>query len=130
MNGFDWKRHYLAGDISFADALGQYLLESGAPEFLVAQYESAILAYQDGTVADLAEPFGIAMAKREKNAMKRVTLVSHIRFLVDTFHDQGYTKNNPENYADTAYHKAAELLLKGGKLEYSPSGIYDICRRG
>lgn len=126
MNGFEWKRHYLAGDITFADALGQYLLESGAPEFLVAQYESAILAYQDGTVADLAEPFGIAMAKREKNAMKREAWVSHVRFLVDTFHEQGYTKQDPGHYDGTAFAEAAGLLSKSGKRKCSASSLYDL----
>ena len=129
MESFDWKTHFLKGDISFADALHFYLMESGAPEFLLGRYEQALSAYQDGEVSDLAEPFGIAMKKREKNAMQRKTWVSHVRFVVDTFHEQGHKKNHPDNYPDTAYHKAAELLSSGGR-EYTPLTIYDFYVRG
>lgn len=119
MIDFDWKAHYLKGDISFADALHFYLQESGAPKFLLTKYEQALDAYQAGDVADLAEPFGIAMAKREKNAMKRETWVSHVRFHVDSFHEQGYSKQDPTKYDDTAFHKAGKLLCR------SPSQIFD-----
>lgn len=116
---FDWKAHHLKGDISLADALHFYLQESGAPSFLLAQYEQALQKYQDGEVSDLAEPFGIAMGKREKNAMDKETWVSHVRFHVDSFHEQGYAKQDPTSYDNTAFHKAGKLLHR------SPSQIAD-----
>jgi len=119
MSEFDWKKAYLNGDITLADSLQFYLQESGAPGFLLAKYEEALSAYQDGDVSDLAEPFGIAMKKREKNAMERATWVSHVRFHVDSFYGQGYSKQDPTKYDGTAFHKAGELLFR------SPSQIFD-----
>lgn len=119
MSGFDWKKAYLQADISFADALHGYLQESGAPDFLLKKYEKALNMYQEGEVSDLAEPFGIAMKKREKNAMERATWVSHVKFHVDAFHEQGFPKTNPTYYDDTAFHKAGKLLCR------SPSQIFD-----
>lgn len=119
MTDFDWKTHYLKGDITFADALHFYLQESGAPKFLLAKYERALDEYQAGDVADLAVPFGIAMGKREKNAMERETWVSHVKFHVDAFHEQGFPKVDPTHYDDTAFHKAGELLKR------KPSTIFD-----
>lgn len=119
MSGFDWKKSYLQNDISFADALYFYLKESGAPNFLLAKYEQALSAYQDGEVSDLAEPFGVAMKKREKNAMERATWVSHVQFHVDAFNDLGFPKTDPTHYDDTAFHKAGELLKR------KPSTIFD-----
>ncbi|MBN8762865.1 MAG: hypothetical protein BGP20_12485 [Thiobacillus sp. 63-78] len=119
MSRFDWKKHYLQGDISFADALLFYLQEAGAPEFLIGAYEGALQKYQDGDVSDLAEPFGIAMKKREKNAENRKTWVSHVRFHVDAYAEQNFPKTDPGKYENTAFHKAGKLLNK------SPSQIYD-----
>lgn len=126
MSEFDWKAHYLKGDISFADALHFYLQESGAPAFLLAGYEQALSEYQNGKggkimdkVKDLAEPFGIAMEQKEKKEMNQQTRLSHIRFHVDAFHEQGFAKRDPSKYDDTAFHKAGKLLHK------SPSTIFD-----
>lgn len=106
-----WELRLLRGECSLSDALFM-CLASGAPAtaYLLERFESAIHAYQYGEVGDLAEAFGIAMKKHEKNAMERETKVSNVRFHVDSYHAQGFSKNSPENYGDTAFHKTAELL--------------------
>ena len=63
--------------------------------------------------------FGMAMGKREKNAMARETWVSHVRFHVDEFCKQGLSKVDPTHYQDTAFHAAGKLLHR------SPSQIFD-----
>jgi hypothetical protein len=116
----EWELKLKQDVCNLSDALFM-CMSSGAPmtPYLIYRFEAAIDAYQDGEVSDLAEPFGIAMAKREKNAMERLTWVSHVRFHVDSFHEQGRPKNNPSQYEDTAFHAAAKLLNR------SPTQIYD-----
>lgn len=117
----EWEGLLKRGDCTL-DAALYMCMKSGAPftEYLIGRYEAAIHAYQYGDVKDLAEPFGIAMGKREKNSMERETLVSHVRFHVDAFHGQGFPKQDPTYYDPTAFHKAGELLNK------SPSQIFAI----
>lgn len=119
MSDFKWKEAYLRGDITLADALHFFLQEADAPNFLLGAYEEAQQKYQDGEVSDLAEPFGIAMTKREKNAEDRKTWVSHVRFHVDAYADQGFPRTDPGKYDGTAFHKAGKLLSR------SPSQIFD-----
>lgn len=125
MSEFDWKAHYLKGDITFADALHFYLQESGAPAFILAGYEQALNEYQNGKngkimdkIEDLAEPFGIAMEQKEKKEMNRQTWLSHVRFHVDSFHEQGFPMVIGNRRGETAFDKAGKLLNK------APSTIY------
>lgn len=67
----DWIKYFRRGDMSLGDALFFYLEESGAPPDLMEAYATALTSYQDGEVSDLAEPFGVAMTQRQKNAMKK-----------------------------------------------------------
>lgn len=116
----EWELKLKQGVCNLSDAFFM-CMSSGAPmtPYLIERFEAAIHAYQYGEVADLAEPFGIAMPQREKRAMERLTWVSHVRFHVDSFHEQGKSKNNPSQYEDTAFHAAAALLHR------SPTQIYD-----
>ncbi len=115
-----WERKLKLGEYSLADAL-ILCLASGAPAspYLTARINAALEGYKDGAFTDLAEPFGMAMGKREKNAMARETWVSHVRFHVDEFCKQGLSKVDPTHYQDTAFHAAGKLLHR------SPSQIFD-----
>lgn len=115
-----WESHLARGICSLHEALFM-CLASGAPAspYLLARLEGAFYAYLDGENDDLADLFGLSMTKREKNAEKRATWVSHVRFHVDSFHDQGLSKQDPGYYAGTAFHAAAKLLHR------SPSQIFD-----
>lgn len=116
----EWDRRLMRKECTLEDALAMTML-IGVPAsaYLVACYEAAIDTYKAGMVTDLAEPFGIAMGKREKDAMDRETWVSHVRFNVDSFHAQGYSKNHPASYDGTAFHMAAKMLHR------SPMQIFD-----
>lgn len=116
----DWGLAFKRGQINLEDAIFLHL-QAGLPEteYLLDRYVQAIESYKSGEIADLAEPFGIAAGKREKNAMERKTWVSHVRFHVDSFHEQGFTKQDPSQWEETAFHKTAKLLHK------SPSQIFD-----
>ena len=116
----DWNAKFMAGEINLADAIYFHLHKSGAPQFLIDSFLDACEKYKDGDYSDLAEPFGLAMTKREKNREDRKTLVSHVKFHVDSFHEQGYPKTDPTLYSDTAFHKAAELL------RWKVSRVFDI----
>lgn len=116
----DWQARFSQGQINLADAIFFYLQESSAPVFLIDSFHDACERYKDGEYSDLAEPFGLAMTKREKNCEDRKTLVSHVRFHVDSFAEQGYSKTDPTLYGNTAFHKASELL--GKKVSW----IFDI----
>lgn len=114
-----WERQLRLGACSLHDALFM-CLASGAPAspFLIARLEGAFHAYQDGE-DDLAELFGLSMTKRQKNAQKRALWVSHVKFHVDSFHEQGLPKQDPSYYSDTAFHAAAKLLHR------SPAQVFD-----
>lgn len=115
-----WDLMLKRGECTLADCIGMCMgLGVPASEYLRARFESAITSYSIGECSDLAEPFGIEMGKREKNAMERETWISHVRFNVDSFHEQGFTKQDPSHYNDTAFHKAAHLLHR------SASQIFD-----
>lgn len=110
----------MRGECSLNDAV-YACLASGAPAtpYILQRYEAAIRAYLKGEVADLAEPFGIAMTKRAKNAVKRLSWVSHVRFHVDAAHKQGFKLQDPSKYENTAFHTAARLLHR------SPTHVFD-----
>ena len=115
-----WERLLIEGQANLFDALIG-MLATGAPAtpYLLQRLTQAEIAYKDHDITDLAEAFGIAMGKREKNAMDRETWVSHVRFHVDAFHEQGFSKQDPGPFDNTAFHKAAALLHR------SPSQIFD-----
>lgn len=115
----DWQARFSQGQINLADAIFFYLQESSAPVFLIDSFHDACERYKGGEYSDLAEPFGLAMTKREKNREDRKTWVSHVRFHVDSFAEQGYPKIDPSHYDNTAFHKAGKLLCK------SATQIYD-----
>lgn len=117
----EWELRLKQNKCNLSDALFM-CMSSGAPltPYLLERFEGVVHAYQSGEIADLAEGFGIAMRKREKNAMERKTKVSNVRFHVDAYHEQGFSKNSPENYDDTAFHQTAKLL------KMSTSQIFDL----
>ena len=84
-----WEQKLKLGECSLGDALFM-CMASGAPAspYLIARIEGALEGYKAGAFSDLAEPFGLAMGKREKNAMARETWVSHVRFHVDGWSKQ------------------------------------------
>ncbi len=88
-------------------------------DYLRGRFLQALREYSDGQYSDLAEPFGVAMGKREKNAEKRATWISHVRFMVDAEAEKGKPKTDPTYYEDTAFHSAAAMLGK------SPHQIFD-----
>ena len=106
-----WERRLQLGECSLYDALFM-CMASGAPitPYLLARYEAAIHAYQYGQVTDLAEPFGMAITQRQRKAEARWTWVSNVKFHVDAYHDQGFSKQDPNHYENTAFEKAATLL--------------------
>lgn len=115
-----WDGRLMRGECTLDDALAMTMhLGVPASAYLTGRYQAAIDAYKERAADDLAEPFGIAMSKREKNAMDRETWVSHVRFNVDCFHEQGYSKNHPANYDGTAFHETAKVLHR------SPLQIFD-----
>ncbi len=117
----EWERMLKLGHITLADALMLYLRASApANAYLADRVELALLDYQSGKYTDLAEPFGVAMGKRERNAMERETLRSHIRFHVDHFHSFGHNKGNPSDSEGSAFAAAASLL----KME--PATVYSL----
>lgn len=121
-----WEGLLMQGRCSLHEALFM-CLASGAPAspYLVTRIEAAFLAYQyGGPDADLAQEFGLAISQRERKAMDRMTWASHVRFHVDAFHEQGFSKQPPGSFDDTAFHKAAELLHR------SPSQIFDTYYKG
>lgn len=116
----DIDRALARGQIGLFDAV-MLMAVSKLPlsEYVVDLLESAYQSYTDGEIGDIAEPLGIAVKRREINAQKRETWRSHVRFHVDSFHEQGHTKQDPGYHENTAFHRAAELLHR------SPSQIFD-----
>ena len=89
-----WEAQLIAGNITLADAL-MLMLGTGEPAtpYLFARLEQAFQSYQyGGTDADLAEQFGISISQTERKKHAKMTWVSHIRFHVDAFHEQGWKK--------------------------------------
>jgi hypothetical protein len=84
---------------------------AGSP-YLIARIEGALEGYKAGAFSDLAEPFGLAMGRREKNAMERETWVSHVRFHVDALHGNGLHKQDPSHYPNTVFHAVGKLLTQ------------------
>lgn len=114
------------GTLSLADA-AMLMLGTGAPAtpYLIARLEAAFQGYQyGGADADLAEFFGVSISQRERKKEDRKTWVSHVRYHVGAFHEQGYSKQDPSQFSDTAFHKAGELLHR------SASQIFDTYYKG
>lgn len=115
-----WDIRLMRGECTLADCIGMCMgLGVPASEYLRQRFEGAVTDYSTGRYSDLAEPFGIAMGKREKNAAERETWISHVRFMVDCEAEKGKPKNNPTYYDDTAFHAAAKLL------DRSPDQVFD-----
>lgn len=119
-----WERMLKLGQINLDDCLSM-CMGLGVPmsDYIRQRYESAVDAYKDGKFEDLAEPFGIAMSKREKNAQTKATRISNVRFHVDAEHAKGLPKIDPSQYEATAFHAAGTLL------DLSPSYVFEIYYR-
>ncbi len=119
-----WERMLMRGDVTLDDALAMQM-GLGVPigDYTRQRYESAVAAYKDGKFKDLAEPCGIAMGKREKNAENRRALESNVDFHVDAEAAKGRPKTDPTYYSGTAFEAASELL--GMKASY----VYEIYYR-
>ncbi len=115
-----WDLKLMQGDCTLADCISMCMgLGAPASDYLRERFELAVLAYSTGACSDLAEPFGISMGKREKNAGERETWISHVRFMVDGEVEKGKPRNDPSHYEDTAFHSAGKILNK------SPHQIFD-----
>lgn len=116
-----WERLLLEGKANLFDAMCG-MLSTGAPAtpYLLQRLTQAEIAYKSHDITDLAEAFGIAMGKREKNAMNRQTMVQNLRHVVDAMHARGFPKQDPSKYDKTAFHVAGEVLHK------SPSQVFDL----
>jgi len=117
----DWDARHARGECSLADAL-LLAAHAGVPlsPYLVAQLELAFRRYAEGQTDDLAEAFGVAARKLERNAQAREALRSHVRFHVDHFHAQGAALQDPGYFEGTAFERAAELLGK------KPAWVFDL----
>jgi hypothetical protein len=121
-----WESLLMSGSLSLADAV-VLMLRTGAPAtpYLIDRLEGAFQGYQyGGPDADLAEEFGVSISQRERKKEERRTWVSHVRFHVDAFHQQGFSKQDPSQFSDTAFHKAGNLLHR------SASQIFDTYYKG
>lgn len=121
-----WERLLKQEQCSLHEALFM-CLASGAPAtpYLLERLERAFASYARGDCADLAEPFGLLLSKREKNSVRADVARGHVKWLIGEFHAKGFPLTNPEQYPDTvtAFHKAAELCEK------SVSTVFDIWRK-
>ena len=115
-----WEVRLQANKCSLNDALFM-CMSSGAPisSYLLARYEAAIHEYQYGQATDLAQPFGLAITQKERKVQARATWLSHLKFHVDSCYDQGFSKQDPNHYENTAFEKAAALLNR------SASSVFD-----
>jgi len=113
----DWNKKYSLGHISLADAIA-FELESTSPQLYDA-FLYALFQHQYGEKS-IDESLGIAITQRHRKAMEKLTTQSHIRFLVDSFAEQGHPKTDPGKFENTAFHKAADRLCK------APSTIFDL----
>lgn len=121
-----WEGLLMNGTITLADAV-MLMLGTGAPatRYLIARLEGAFQGYQyGGPGADLAEEFGISISQRERRKQERLTWVSHVKFHVDSFHEKGYSKQDPGQFENTAFHEAGKLLHR------SASQIFDTYYKG
>lgn len=125
-----WDQRLALGECTLADAL-LMTMHSGAPAspFLVRLVEGAFDTYNQGLADDLAEPFGVAVGKREKNRQEHETYRSNVKFHVDAFHSQGFPLLDPNDYSDreSAYTKTADLL-SSPQRKLSAATAFDIHR--
>lgn len=127
MEKFDWLASFRKGHTNLVDAIGFYLAETAAPADLRAAYEQALITYLDGDASDLAEPFGIALSKRQKNAVSKELndrlIYETVEALAEGWKvavvrdrqqvDERTEKKIPKktlDYPSTVFDKAAELL--------------------
>jgi hypothetical protein len=120
-----WELLLAEGKCNLNEAL-YMCMKSGEPisKYMIDQFDNAITGYCRGQYDDLAEAFGIAMTKRAKQSMAAIDSQRTTIVVVDLFHEQGFSKNNPNHYQDTAFHKAAEAIAK------SPSRVYELYQQG
>lgn len=117
----EWEQMLMRREITLADALALQMA-IGVPigDYSREMFERALDNYQDGSFSDLAEPLGVAMTKREKNAEKSYLKKSNIVFHVDLEHKNGKPKTDPNHFEGTAFEAA------GDRLGLSSSHVYDI----
>lgn len=119
-----WERRLMQGKCTIDDALSMCMaLGVPVPPYVRESYERAWNTYRYEKKSDLAELLGVRITGRQQQVMETELLASHVRFLVDTFHGEGYPKTNPSNFDSTAFHKAAERVNK------SPSYVFDLYHR-
>ena len=115
-----WDLKLMNGECTLADCIGMCMgLGVPASDYLRQRFEEAITSYSTGECADLAQPFGILMGKREKNSGERETWISHVKYMVDCEAEKGKPKTDPSHYDNTAFHSAGKILNK------SPHQIFD-----
>lgn len=124
----EWERQLKLGHLSLADAL-LLMLRTGAPAtpYLLDRLEQALQAYQyGGPVVDLASEFGVHTTQRDRQRQDRVTLVSHVRFHIDALHEQGYSKQDPARFENTAFERAATGVLS----DFTAGNLFHIYYKG
>jgi hypothetical protein len=119
-----WEQMLMRGEVTLDDALAMQM-GIGVPigDYTRQRYASAVDACKNGDFKDLAEPFGIAMSKTNKNAEARHTRIANIRFHVDAEAEKGLPKTDPSQYPGTAFEAAGELL------DMAPSYIFELYYR-
>lgn len=119
-----WERMLMLGQITLVDCL-DICMALGVPAtgHMRNLFLKAVADYKDGLFADLAEPLGVGMVKREKNAEQRRTKISNIKFHVDAEAAKGRPKTDPSSYGNTAFEAVGELL------DLAPSTVFEIYYR-
>ena len=131
-----WEKMLIEGKVNLFDGL-YMMLKSGAPatRYLLDRLAQAEVAYQDGDISDFAIAFGCDLSKTEKRSMRRETLRTQVKSLVDHFSkNEGFKLLNPNQHPDidTAFHMAAKHLDKKTEdgLDVQPlmsaSTVFDI----
>lgn len=120
-----WERLLVEGKANLFDALIG-MLSTGAPAtpYLLQRLTQAEIAYKDHAIEDLAEAFGIAMSKSEKNAMNRQTILVNVRHVVDAMHEKGMRLAPP-----TYYEENNAFCAVAGVLGCSATHLYDLYYR-
>lgn len=116
-----WEKKLAEGGCNLNDAL-YMCMASGAPisANMLQRYDAAINSYTRGEYEDLAEAFGFAQSKRQKNVMLKYLKKLKVKDLVDFYSELDFKKIDPAHFEGTAFEKA------GKDLGLSPTRVYDI----
>lgn len=100
-----WERQLMLGQITLVDCL-DICMGIGVPatDYMRSLFAQAVEDYKDGFFADLAEPLGVAIQQRKKQAMARKALLSNMIALIDSAHQRGFPKTNPSEKGVHHYH--------------------------